>query len=195
MHQSRIHESNRGYDVINPVDQILSSKEPIVFIDTEITRTSAMEYIATLKMLDDIPTVDKIRIYINSPGGSVSDGLALFDTIRSLKKPVETIAIGMCASIAVIIYLSAKERYVHEHTQFLIHNPLLAVMHGAAITALDLDDEAKRILAVRDTLADIIFQETKLSREEVLELMKKESYLDAETALKFGVATKLIRKE
>ena len=194
MRQARIQESNHGYDLISPGDEILSSREPIVFIDNEITRTSAMEYITTLMMLDDIPSVDKIRIYINSPGGSVSDGLALFDTIRSLKKPVETIAIGMCASIAVIIYLSTKERYVHEHTQFLIHNPL-AVMHGAAINALDLDDEAKRILAVRDTLADIIFQETKLSREEVLELMKKESYIDSETAIKLGVAKKLIRKE
>ena len=190
MQQYFIKESVRGFDTQRPEDILLSRDRPAVFFDSEVNRESSTHLIATLRALDTNNEDEPVLLMISSPGGSVLDGLAVYDEIKRMNREVITYASGLVASIATIIYLAGKKRLITPHSQLLIHNPSIYLQ--GQHSALCLDEEAKRILQIRDILADILVENSKASRKQILNMMKTDTYLSATEALEYGFATEIV---
>lgn len=133
-----------------------------------------------------------VTVLINSPGGSADAGFALFDLLRFIRPPVNTVVNGLCASAGVLIHLAAdkKRRFCLPESRFMIHQPS-TMSRG---TAADLDITAKEILKLRDRYNRIIAETTGHKPEEVLERARRDWWLGAGEALEFGLVAKVIKK-
>lgn len=191
MQQYFIKESVRGFDTQRPEDILLSRDSPTIIFDNEVNRETASHLIATLRALDTNKEDEPVLLMISSPGGLVLDGLAVYDEIKRMNREVIMYASGLVASIATIIYLAGKKRLITPHSQLLIHNPSI-YLQGGQQSALCLDEEAKRILQIRDILADILVENSKASRKQILNMMKTDTYLSATEALEYGFATEIV---
>ena len=191
MNTNIIKESARGYDLIRPEDRLFEDRK--IFFTEEVTPESAKQLIQLLLYLEAESPQKEICLYINSPGGEVISGLAVYDTLTGLKCPVRTICIGTAASMGSIIFLAGKKRQILTHAQILIHDPLISGLSGVQ-NALALDKEAKKLMKTRDTLGKILAERTGRSLEEVFEKTKEDCFLDAEEALAFGIATEIVKR-
>ena len=160
----------------------------IVFIGEEIYDESANEIIAQLLYLDSLPGNEQISIYINSPGGSVYSGFAIYDTIQKLKSPVKTIVVGMAASMAAILLLAAKERAALKHARIMIHQP----MGGAQGQASDIKITCDEIVKVQTELYEIISERTGIPMDEVYKLCDRDKWYTAKEALESGFITEIL---
>lgn len=133
-----------------------------------------------------------IKIYINSPGGEVNSGFAIFDTIRFIKSEVHIINAGLCASIATIINIAAKKenRFSLPHSMFLIHQPLISGQIVAP--ASDLEITAKNILKTRARINELLAKECGQDLKRVEEDTSRDYWMDAEEACKYGLISKVI---
>ena len=164
-----------------------------IFFTEEVTPESAKQLIQLLLYLEAESSQKEICLYINSPGGEVISGLAVYDTLTGLKCPVRTVCIGTAASMGSIIFLAGRKRQILRHAQVLIHDPLISGLNGVQ-NALALDKEAKKLMKTRDTLGKILAERTGHSLEEVFEKTKEDCFLDAEEALAFGIATEIVKR-
>jgi ATP-dependent Clp protease, protease subunit len=132
-----------------------------------------------------------ITVYINSPGGSVDSGFAIYDMLRFVKPPVRTVVSGLCASAAVLIYLAPpKERRLSlPNGRFLLHQPSTAVMGDASDIAIS----AKEILALRIRYNEIVGKETGKTVEQVTKDADRDFWLSAEEAQKYGLVGKIVQ--
>ena len=181
-------ESSRGTEVIRIEDKLFDSGK--IFLDGEVNSESCVTLIQQLLYLDNAGVKD-ITVYINSPGGEVTPGLAVYDTIMGMKVPVRTVCIGTAASMGSIIFLAGKERQLLPHSKVLIHDPLLTL--SGAKSALALDKDAKQLMEMREVLAGIISERTGHTLEEVYEKTREDCYLTAEEAVGFGIGTEIIK--
>lgn len=189
MNTNVIKESSRGYDVLRPEDILMEERK--IFFTEEVTAESATQLIQALMHLEKDDPKKEILLYLNSPGGEVSSGLAAFDAITGLSCPVDTICIGTAASMGSYLFLAGRKRLILPHSQIMIHDPLISGIQGSR-SALALDKEAKKLMKVRDILGGILADKTGHTLEEVLDKTKDDCYLDAEEALSFGIATEII---
>ena len=118
-------------------------------------------------------------------------GLAADDTLRLMKCPIRTVCIGTAASMGSILFLAGDKREMLPHTKIMIHDPLIAGLSGSR-KALELEKEAARLLELREVTGGIIADRSGRSLEEVYEKTKEDTFLTAEQALEFGIATKII---
>lgn len=132
----------------------------------------------------------EIAMYINSPGGSVSDGLALYDVMRALPCPVRTVCLGTAASMAALLFASGSRRDILPHARVMIHDPLIT--GNLAGSALKLDAIARDIMRTRETMAKILSQHTGRTLEEVYAKTATDSFFDAEEAVAWGLADNII---
>ena len=160
----------------------------IVFIGEEIYDESANEIIAQLLYLDSIPGNEPISIYINTPGGSVYSGLAIYDTIQKLKSPVKTIVVGMAASMGSILLLSSKDRAALKHSRVMIHQP----MGGAQGQVSDIKITYEQITILQKELYDIISERTGIPYDEVVQLCDRDTWYTAEEALEKKFITEIL---
>lgn len=186
-----IKESSRGYDLIRPEDHLCEERK--IFFTEEVTPESAAELIQMLLYLESDDPSKEICLYLNTPGGEVSSGLAVYDTLLGLKCPVRTVCIGTAASMGSILFLAGGTRQILVHSQVMIHDPLISGLSGSK-NALALDREARKLMKTRETIGRIISERTGRSIEEVLEKTREDCYLDAEEALAFGIATEIINR-
>ena len=191
MNTNIIKESSRGYDLIRPEDRLFEDRK--IFFTEEVTPESAKQLIQLLLYLEAESPQKEICLYINSPGGEVISGLAVYDTLTGLKCPVRTVCIGTAASMGSIIFLAGRKRQILSHAQVLIHDPLISGLNGVQ-NALAMDKEAKKLMKTRDTLGKILAERTGRSLEEVFEKTKEDCFLDAEEALAFGIATEIVKR-
>lgn len=156
----------------------------IVFLTGEINSDNANYVVMQLLMLDSI-NHDDIHLYINSPGGSVSDGLAIIDTMNHIKSDVVTIAIGTAASMAaVILSAGAKgKRLALENTNILIHQ----IMGGVQGQAADIEIAYKHIADLKDRLLDILVKNTGNKKEKIKEDSDRDYWLNTKEAIKYGL--------
>ncbi len=133
-----------------------------------------------------------ITVMINSPGGSADAGFAIYDLLRFIKPPVITVVNGLCASAGILIQLATdkKRRFCLPEARFMIHQP--STMGRG--TASDLDITAKEILKLRDRYNKIIAETTNRTAEKVLEDARRDFWLDAGTALEYGLVSKIVKK-
>ena len=181
-----LQESSRGIDKYMPEDYLL--KKRVLFFTDEVNAESSNRMIEYLLYLDLENPGEEITICINSPGGEVVSGLAVYDTIRSLKSPVRTVCIGTAASMGSILFLAGEKREMLPHTKVMIHDPLISGLNGRK-KALELEKEAAQLMETRAIIAGIIADRSGRTLEEVYEKTKEDCFLDAEEALDFGIAT------
>ncbi len=163
----------------------LNLNNRIVLLTGEINDEMASSVISQLLYLDNTSS-DPIKLYINSPGGSVSSGLAIYDTIKELKSPVSTICVGTAASMAAVL-LSAGEkgrRVVLSHSEVMIHQP----SGGVGGQAQDILIAASRIENVREKLNRILADNCDKPIEEIREATDRDKWMSAEEAIQFGIA-------
>ena len=186
-----LRESSRGIDTYSPESMLL--QERILFFTEEVNPSSANDMIEYLLFLDKDDPGQEITLCINSPGGDVVSGLAVYDTIQMMKSPVRTVCIGTAASMGAIIFLSGVRREMLPHTKIMIHDPLIAGLVQPQM-ALQLRKQADQLMETRDVLGKIISEKSGLSLDKVYEMTAEDCFLTAEKAVELGLATDIIRE-
>ena len=170
-------------------DTLLADRK--VFFNEEVTPESAVQLIQILIHLEKQDPGKEIKIYLNSPGGDVTSGLAVYDTIVGLKCPVRTVCLGTAASMGSIIFLAGKHREILPHAEVMVHDPLISGLKGAQ-KALALEKEAEKLMKTREIIAKIISERTGHTLQEVYDITKEDHFFDAEEALAYGLATEIV---
>lgn len=162
----------------------------IIMLDGEVTDESASLCVAQLLYLSAKDDIKDINMYINSPGGSVSAGLAIIDTMNLIPNDVNTIATGLAASMGAMILLSGTKgkRNALPHTEVMIHQPL----GGAQGQASDIAIRANHILRTRETLYSMMSDATGRDIDEIAEACERDNFLTAEEARDFGLIDHII---
>lgn len=177
----------RSYDLYSRL-----LKDRIIILGTEINDAVANVIVSQLLFLASEDSEKEIKLYINSPGGSISAGMAIYDTMNLIQAPVSTIGMGMCASMGAFL-LSAGEkgrRFALPNTTVMIHQPL----GGAQGQATEIEITAKRILGLKEKLTRIIAENSNQSYEKVLNDCERDYYLEADEALAYGLVDAIIKK-
>lgn len=180
----------RAYDIYSRL-----LKERIIFLGTPINDEVANNVMAQLIFLEYENPEKDITLYINSPGGYVSAGLAIYDTMQHVRPNIATICIGSCASMAAVLLAAGTKgkRYALPHSRIMLHQP-----SGAATgQSTDIQITAKEIVRTKDTLAEIVAKHTGKSIEEVRTKTDRDFYMSPEEAKEFGVIDEIFvpRKE
>ena len=176
----------RSYDIFSRL-----LKNRIIILSGEITDDSANVVVAQLLYLDSLNHED-ISIYINSPGGSITAGMAIYDTMNFVKSDVSTICIGMAASMGAFVLSCGKKgkRFILPNAEVMIHQPL----GGAQGQATEIKIAAERILKLKAKLNRILAQNTKQALETIENDTERDHFLDAEEALAYGIVDEIIEK-
>ena len=179
-------DGERSYDIFSRL-----LKERIIFISGEINDSLANSVIASLLYLDSI-SHDDISIYINSPGGSVSSGLAIYDTMQFISSDVSTICVGMAASMGAFLLSSGTigKRFALPNSDIMIHQPL----GGAEGQASDIKITSDHIVLLRKRLNKILAKNTKQTLRKIEKDTERDYYLDAKEALEYGLVDKIFQK-
>lgn len=185
-----IKETSEGLNQIH-IQDILFQRREVECVGS-ITDESVAALILQLRYLQHEDPEQEITIFINSPGGEVTSGLALYDAMKAIKCPIRTVCIGMAASMAAVLFLSGDKRDMLAHSKVMIHDPLIP--GGVGGSALKLDAVAKNIMQTRQTIAEIIAKHTGKSLDEVLAATASDSYFNAEEAVAWGLADNIIHE-
>ena len=166
-------------------------KERIVFVSGEVRDEMANLIVAQLLFLESEDPKKDIFLYVNSPGGSVTAGLSIIDTMHHIKPDVATVCMGMAASMgSLILSQGAKgKRYILPNAEVMIHQP----SGGAYGMASDIDITAKQILKIRERLNKMMAKATGQKLEKIAKDMDRDFYLDAEEAKKYGIVDKVYK--
>ena len=178
-----IEQSSRGERAYDIYSRLL--KDRIVMLSGPIDDAVANSVIAQLLFLDAQDPDKDIYLYINSPGGSVSAGLAIFDTMNFINADVQTIVIGMAASMGAFLLAAGEKgkRYALPNAEVMIHQPL----GGAQGQATEIEIAAKHILKTRDTLNKILAERTGQTLKVIARDTDRDNYMSAEEAVKYGL--------
>ncbi|MBQ1421616.1 MAG: ATP-dependent Clp endopeptidase proteolytic subunit ClpP [Firmicutes bacterium] len=178
-------QGERSYDIYSRL-----LKDRIIFIGGEITEELSSAVVAQLLFLEAEDPDKDICMYINSPGGSVSAGLAIYDTMKYIKPEISTIAIGMAASMGAFLLLAGTKgkRYSLPNAEIMIHQPL----GGAQGQAEDIRIQADHILKIREKLNAMISENTGRPIEEVEKDTDRDNFMTAEEAVKYGLIDEVI---
>ena len=182
-----IEKSNPGERAYDIFSRILKNR--IILLSGEIDDNTANIVIAELLYLDSINN-DDISLYINSPGGSVSAGMAIFDTMNYIKSDVSTICIGMAASMAAFLLACGKsgKRYCLPNSEVMIHQPL----GGVQGQATEIKIVAERIIKLKNKLNQILSEKTNKKLSEIEKDTDRDYYMNSQEALEYGIIDKII---
>ncbi len=187
-----IEKTGRGERAYDIYSRLL--KDRIVFVGGPIDDSTANLIIAQMLFLSNEDTKTDIHFYINSPGGSITAGLAIYDAMQFLRCDVATYCVGQAASMAALLLAGGKsgKRFLLANNRILLHQPLLT---GELIgPATDLDIEAKEILRLRERLYQILARHTGQTPEKIEKDCDRNLWLDAEEAIKYGLADRILQR-
>ncbi len=181
----KTHQGERAYDIYSRL-----LKDRIIFLGTEIDDTVANLVIAQLLFLESQDKTKDIKLYINSPGGSVTAGLAIYDAMQYVKPDVSTICVGLAASMgAVLLTAGAKgKRFALPNAEVMIHQ----VLGGVQGQATDIKIHAERILKIKDRLNEILSKHTGKKKSLVEQDTERDYFLTAAESVKYGLIDKVI---
>jgi ATP-dependent Clp protease protease subunit len=185
-----VEQTNRGERSYDIYSRLL--KERIIFIGTPIDDNIASLVIAQLLFLQSEDPKKEINIYINSPGGSISAGLAIYDTMQFTQPDIVTIAMGMAASMAQVLLTAGTKgkRFALPNAKILMHQP----MGGTQGQATDIEIYTREMLRIRSSLFDIIAEHTGKSAEQIRKDADRDFYMSAEEALEYGIIDKILKR-
>ena len=187
-----IEKSGRGERAYDIYSRLL--KDRIIFLGGPVDETSANLVIAQMLFLSNEDSKQDIHFYINSPGGSITAGLAIYDTMQFLRCDVATYCVGQAASMGAVLLAggNAGKRFLLSNSRVLLHQPLIAgVLEGPAT---DLDIEAKEILRLRSRLYKILAKHTGQTPEKIEKDCDRNLWLEAEEAIKYGLVDEILQK-
>lgn len=176
----------RAYDIYSRL-----LKERIIFLGSPINDIVANTVIAQLLFLESEDKTKDIKVYVNTPGGSVTAGMAIYDTMQYVKPDVNTICVGLAGSMGAVLLAAGKKgkRFALPNSEVLLHQ----VMGGAEGQASDIQIRAEHILKIRDRLNHILARHTGNSVEKIKKDTDRDFFMTAEQAKKYGVVDKIIQ--
>ncbi|MBO5712516.1 MAG: ATP-dependent Clp protease proteolytic subunit [Acholeplasmatales bacterium] len=178
-------QGERGYDIYSRL-----LKDRIILLVGEIDDSISSLIISQLLFLDSLDNSD-IYLYINSPGGSVTAGLAIYDTIHYIKSKVNTICVGMAMSMgAFLLAATSGKRYALPHSEIMIHQPY----GGMQGVVTDIDIQAKRLIKTKLQMNKLLAMHTKHSIEEITNDTERDYYMDAQEALNYCIIDEIVTK-
>ena len=182
------HRGERAYDLYSRL-----LKDRIILLGTPINDEVANVIVAQMLFLESEDPDKGINIYINSPGGSVTAGLAIYDTMQYVKCPVSTICVGQAASMGALLLLAGSKgkRYALPNARIMIHQPL----GGAQGQATDIDIQAKEILRLKAYLNGLIVKHTSHNIERVEKDTERDYFMSAEDARQYGIIDEVVVKQ
>jgi len=185
-----IEKDGRGERAFDIYSRLL--KERIVFLGTAIDDVVANLIIAQLLYLESEDPNKDIYIYINSPGGSITAGLAIYDTMQYVKPDVATICTGQAASMGAVLLTggAAGKRYALPHARVLIHQPL----GGVQGQATEIEIQAREILRMREEINSILIKHTGQDLEKIRQDTERDYFMSPDQALKYGIIDKIVEK-
>ena len=179
-------EQDNGYEKSYDIYSRLL-KERIILLNSEINDISANIWIAELLYLESVSDED-IFIYINSPGGSIIAGLALYDTMKFIKPKVNTICVGLAASMAAFILSAGDKRYALENSEIMIHEP--STNFGG--NASDIFNHTKWLERMKNKVDIILAKNTNHTVNEIIAATLRDNFMDSKTALEFGIIDEIL---
>lgn len=184
-----IEKSNMGERAYDIYSRLL--KDRIIILSGEIDDNLANSIVAQLLYLDSINN-DTINLYINSPGGSITSGMAIYDTMNFIKSDISTICIGMAASMAAFLLSSGKKgkRFCLPNSEVMIHQPL----GGAQGQATEIKIAAERILKLKNKLNTILARNTGKSLKQIEKDTERDNFMDSNEAFEYGIVDKVLKK-
>ena len=186
-----VEQTNRGERAYDIFSRLL--KDSIIFVGTPIEDSIANLVIAQMLFLEAEDPERDIVLYINSPGGSISAGLAIYDTMQFIKPDVQTVCIGQAASMAAVLLAAGTKgkRYSLPNSRIVIHQPL---MSGLAGQATDIDIHAREILRMRSVLNQMLVSHTGQDITRIEKDTERDHIMDAEQSLEYGIIDEVIRQ-
>ncbi len=183
-----VEQSSRGERAYDIYSRLL--KDRIIIMGEEVLDAMANTVIAQMLFLESEDPDKDINMYVNSPGGSVTAGMAIYDTMQYIKPDIATICMGQATSMAALLLAAGTEgkRYALPHSRIMIHQPL----GGTQGQATDIDIHAKEILKMRDTLNHILFKHTGQPIEKVRKDTERDYFMTSEEAKEYGIVDKVI---
>ena len=178
-------KGERSYDIYSRL-----LKDRIIMLDTEVSQHSASLIVAQLLFLESEDPDKDIQFYINSPGGSVTAGMSIYDTMQFIKCNVSTIVLGQAASMGSLLASagSAGKRYILPNARHMIHQPL----GGASGQATDVEIQARELLRWKEVLINIYVQNTGRDYETLRHDMERDNFMTADQALQYGLVDKIV---
>jgi len=185
-----VEQTNRGERAYDIFSRLL--KERIIFLTGGIDDACASLVCAQLLFLESENPSKDIFVYINSPGGIVTSGLAIYDTMQYIRPEVATVCIGQAASMGSLLLAAgtAKKRYALPNSRIMLHQP----SGGAQGQATDIEIQAKEILSLRKRLNNIYVEHTGKSLDEIEATVERDKFLSPEDALAFGLIDEVVKK-
>ena len=187
---SLIKESVRGLEVLSPENLLFTNRE--IFLTQEVDTESSNQLIKQLMILEKLDNSREVTLYINSPGGDVVSGLAVYDYMQLMKAPIRTVCIGTAASMGAILFLAGEKREMLEHTRLMIHDPAYGGGDMAGKKPHELQMYVDKLKQSQEIIAGIIAEKTGKSIEEVYEKTREDSYFNAKEAIEYGLATGIV---
>lgn len=187
-----LEETSRGIQAIGIEDSLLKTRE--IFLTTEINSDSSADLLKQLIYLERVDEEKPITLYISSPGGEVTSGLAVYDYIRMMKSKVITVCIGTAASMGAILFLAGDERKMLPHTKIMIHDPSYGNTSMGGMKPLEIRDRLDGLMQSRKILAEIIAERSGMNLKKVYEKTRRDSFLNAKEAIKIGIATEILER-
>jgi ATP-dependent Clp protease, protease subunit len=186
-----VEQTNRGERAYDIYSRLL--RDNIIFIGTPIDDNVANVVTAQLLFLEAEDATKDVYLYINSPGGSITAGMAIYDTMQFIRPDVSTICIGQAASMAALLLTAgtAGKRFSLPNTRVLIHQPFLGGLSGQAT---DIDIQAKEILRMREITNQLLAKHTKQTVERISRDVERDYIMGAEQAKEYGIIDEIISK-
>src|SRR3990167_2111911 len=183
----KTHLGERAYDIYSRL-----LKDRIIFLGTAIDDTVANLIIAQMLFLESQDKTKDIKLYINSPGGSVTSGLAVYDAMQYVKPDVSTICVGLAASMGALLLAAGAhgKRFALPNSEIMIHQ----VLGGVSGQATDIKIHAERILVIKDRLNDILAQHTGQKKNKVAQDTERDYFMDAPEAKEYGIIDQVISR-
>lgn len=185
-----IRETAEGLNRLDIRDEMLGKRE--LKLMTSVNADSCAVVIRSLLYLQREDPAAPITLYINSPGGEVQSGLALYDAMQAVSCPIRTVCLGMAASMGALLFIAGDEREILPHSRIMIHDPLIG--SGVGGTALSVKARADDLMRIRDIIASVIARHSGMPIERVFELTASDTYFEAKEAVEAGLADRVITK-
>lgn len=187
---SILRESSRGIDRVPICDEMFANRE--IELTGVVDQAMTYSLCQQLRQLWRDDPDGEITVYVNSPGGSVWDGLAIYDIMQAISCPIRTVCVGMAASMAALIFVAGNQRDMLPHARVMIHDPLIS--GGVGGSALELKTIADGLMRTRQVTAEVIARHSGHSVEEVLVLTSHDTYFEADEAIAWGLADRVIER-
>lgn len=180
-----IEQTNKGERSFDIFSRLL--KDRIIFLSEDVNNVTASLVVAQLLFLESEDPDKEISLYINSPGGSITDGMAIVDTINYIKCPVSTICVGLAASMGAVLLASGEKgrRLATPNSEILIHQPLIS--GGLSGQTTEIKIHADHMVRTREKLNKILSERTGQTLETIEKDTERDNYMTAEEALKYGL--------